>query len=219
MKDKKMEFVIDADRVRAEQEKRLVKLFTELYDDLFSYIEYDTNLREKVRAKHTYRYRTGLPDHFPLPEDEMIFFQEWFAFDYVTVSGARIFDLFVRNNQGVFNRQMLELAGVLMLMHLQPVRITGKNSKHLLVSPAFEAEKEWHVESNQDLAQLNTGDLIFTRITQVGSRRLVVGTPFTIAPEQEAPVLEKLSGIYQQGDSSFRKYMKEFGIDFRKYAL
>lgn len=219
MKDKKMEFVIDADRVRAEQEKRLIKLFTELYEDLFSYIEHDTNLREKVRAKHTYRYRTGLPDHFPLPEDELIYFQEWFAFDYITVSGARIFDLFVRNNQGVFNRHMLELAGVLMLMHLQPVRITGKNAQHLLVSPAFEAEKEWHVESNQDLNQLNTGDLIFARITQVGSRRLIVGTPFTIAPEQEAIVLEKLSGIYQQGDSSFRKYMKEFGIDFRKYAL
>ncbi|AOM82138.1 hypothetical protein [Salisediminibacterium beveridgei] len=219
MERKKMEFVIDHERVLQEQEKRMMRLFHELYEELFLYIEHDTNLREKVRAKHTYRYRTGLPDHFPLPDEEQIYFENWFAFDYMTVTGARIFDLFIRSQQGLLSRHMLELAGVLMLMHLQPVRVHSVDSEMAVLSPAFNDDKRWEVRTHLNQSPLTPGALVFARITQLGATRMIVGPAFTISEEHETEVLEKLISVYDQGDSSFRKYMKEFGIDFRKYAL
>lgn len=219
MERKKMEFVIDYDRVLEEQQKRMKRLFHDLYEELFLYIEHDTNLREKVRAKHTYRYRTELPDHYPLPDEEQIYFENWFAFDYMTVTGARIFDLFIRSQQGVLSRHMLELAGILMLMHLQPVRVHSVEGDKAVMSPAFDDEKHWNVDCQMTSEPLKPGALVFARITQLGSTRMIVGPAFTISEEHETYVLDKLSSIYDQGDSSFRKYMKEFGIDFRKYAL
>ena len=54
-----------------------------------------TNIREKVRASHLFKELVNLPHEAALSDShEQLFFQ-WFAFEYVTIQGKTLLQLFL----------------------------------------------------------------------------------------------------------------------------
>ncbi len=101
----------------------------ELYESYFSWLEKNTNLREKVRAKHIFKEKTDMHPDKLNETSWLLQFEHWFAFDYVTVIGSRMFDLFVRKNQGYMTKKMLELSGLIMTSAIQLFKRLFKKEK------------------------------------------------------------------------------------------
>lgn len=218
MKSRKTEFMIDFPQLKQKKQFELTHLLSDLYDGLFDYIEREANLREKVRAKEIYRHKTGLGRTNVLTEDEETHFNHWFAFDYVTVIGSRMFDLYIREKQEDMDPKTLEIAGMMMLMHLEPYYVKGTVQNKLVVSPLFDPYTQIPVEPLQATELPEQNEFVFARTLKLGFDRKLIGPTFTIMEDDEQDVAERLLTASEQGQLAYRKYLKEYGIDFRKYC-
>ena len=217
MKGKKTEFMIDFNRLKKRKQYELHQIFADLYEGLFHYIETEANLREKVRAKEIYRYKTGLKKDQMMTKEEEVQFEHWFAFDHITVIGSRMFDLFVRERQGEMSQRMLEMAGILMLMHLQPYRVLNVEEDGITAVPLYQPDRREILIPFMSHPLPEESDLIMARTMKIGFEKKLIGPAFSIDSKWENYVTERLAAAHEQGQLAYRKYLKEYGIDFRKY--
>lgn len=218
MKGKKAEFIVDLQRVKEEKQKRIHDSFTDLYIGMFTYVQSEANLREKVRAKHLFRHKLGLPKDAVLTEDLQVHFEHWLLFDYVTVIGSRIFDMFVRAKKNELSKQQLEICGIMMLMHLEPIQIIEKKNKKIMYTPLFETKNK-QIEATPYLfpGEFLEGDLVLSRILKMGVENKIIGPSIQISPNYYKDVIKRLETNYREGPTLYRRYLKEYGIDMLQY--
>lgn len=218
MEGKKTSFIVDMKRVKEEKQKQMHVSFEDLYASLFTYVQSEANLRETVRAKHLFRHKIGLPKDAVLDKDLRIHFEHWLLFDYVTVVGSRLFDMFVRAKRQELSKQHLELCGIMMLMHLEPIQIIEKKDTSIMYTPLFKAQNK-QIEATPYLFQENfhTEGIVFTRILKMGVENKFIGPAIHVAPNYCKEVVKRLERIHSDGPASFRRYLKEYGIDMLQY--
>ncbi|MGJ9382347.1 hypothetical protein [Salipaludibacillus sp. CF4.18] len=218
MKGKKAEFIVDFSRVKEDKQKRIHNNFTELYAWMFTYLQSEANLREKVRAKHLFRHKLGLPKDAVLTDDLQVHFEHWLLFDYVTVIGSRVFDMFVRAKKNELSKQQLEICGIMMLMHLEPIQIIEKKKNKIMYTPLFETKNK-QIEATPYLfpGKFHEGDLVLSRVLKMGIENKLIGPSIQVSPSYYKDVVKRLEKNYAEGPSVYRRYLKEYGIDMLQY--
>ncbi|MCE7791421.1 hypothetical protein K8O68_03155 [Salipaludibacillus sp. CUR1] len=218
MKGKRAEFLIDFKKLKKQKQKRMDENFADLYDWMFTYVQKEANLREKVRAKHLFRHKLDLNDTDELDAGLHLHFEHWLLFDYVTVVGSRLLDLFVRTKQDKMSKTMLEICGILMVMHLEPVRVNKIEENHILLSPFFK-EKNSQIKAEPYLFRpdIKEGDLILARTATIGFEKRIIGPCIVIDQRFEKEAAARLEEKYKEGHEEYRRYLKEYGIDMLKY--
>ncbi|MBU9721088.1 MULTISPECIES: hypothetical protein [Bacillaceae] len=215
MERKQSFFLIDFEKVKQEKQAHIERSLFDLYTHFFEYMEQHTNIREKVRAKKLFSHKTKI-DILDIETDNVIgaHFEHWFAFDYITVVGSRMFDLFVREKKGDLTKSMLDLSGFFMLMSLEPVQIDEVTGSTVVYNSYF--------SSTSDTAkfflfspEVTAGDLVFMRVLNVGSVKKVIGPAFSIMKQRESEVLQEVMLLKQS--KNYRTKMKENGIDYLRY--
>ncbi|WP_416151526.1 hypothetical protein ACM26V_11345 [Salipaludibacillus sp. HK11] len=219
MERRKTEFLVNLEKVKKNKQKVMYETFSDLYDWMFTYVQSEANLREKVRAKHLFCHKLGLDNKKELPPSLQLHFEHWLLFDYVTVVGSRLFDLFVRAKKDEMSKRMLELSGILMLMHLEPFRIRKVEGQEISCTPLFKPEGK-RIEARPFLfkTEFEEGKIVFARISTIGFEKRIIGPSALILPMYEEQIIDKLNGIYNQGHQEFRRYLKEYGVDMLKYG-
>jgi hypothetical protein len=219
MQRRKVEFLVDLKKVKMNKQKVIQHKFTDLYDWMFTFVQSQANLREKVRAKHLFCHKLGLDNKQELETSLQVHFEHWLLFDYVTVVGSRLFDLFIRAKKNEMSKQMLELSGILMLMHLEPFRVHDNKDQVVRVSPQFDQGKKI-IEASPYLFKpdVKEGDLVFMRVSSVGFEKRIIGPTTLIDPYFEDQIIEELNSVNNQGQSEYRRYLKEYGVDMLKYG-
>ncbi|WP_280769954.1 hypothetical protein [Salipaludibacillus daqingensis] len=217
MQRRKAEFLVDFQKVKSNKQQVLQNTFADLYDWMFTFIQSEANLREKVRAKHLFCHKIGLSNKEELDPSMQVHFEHWLLFDYVTVVGSRLFDIFVRTKQNEMTKQMLELCGILMLMHFVPVRICEVKKEHVKMFSLFD-EKEIEVSPYLFEPDVNKNDLAFMRLSMIGFEKKIIGPTIVIDPSFEQKIIKELTNVYKQGQPEYRRYLKEYGIDMLKYG-
>lgn len=219
MQRRKAEFLVDLQKVKKNKQKVIQNTFVDLYDWMFTFVQYEANLREKVRAKHLFCHKLGLDNNKELDPSLQVHFEHWLLFDYVTVVGSRLFDLFVRAKKSDMSKQMLELSGILMLTHLELFQVHDNKDDTVSVHPIFD-ETNKIIEASPYLFEpdVKVGDLVFMRISMVGFEKRIIGPTTVLAPPFEEKIIEELKSVYNQGRPEYRRYLKEYGVDMLKYG-
>jgi hypothetical protein len=215
VKGRKASFLIDFSQVKKNRQKIYWQEAEALYEKLFYYIQFEMNLREKVRAKAMFRDLCGIEEERKLTPEEEIHFEHWLLFDYITVIGSRPFDLFVRAKKEEMSKQMTETAGLLMLMYLAPYRVKEKRETTWIVEDISGKQLEAHPLGLTP--KTNPGDLVFARITTVGFLHTLVGPVINIPPEEELNVNALLEKKRHEGNKNYHRFLKETGISFLRY--
>lgn len=216
MDRRKASFLINFSDVKRKKQKIYKQDAEDLYEWIFHFLQTEINLREKVRAKAMFRDLCGFSKEYELTQRETLHFEHWLLFDYITIIGSRPFDLFVRAHQSEMSKNMVETAGLFMLMHLAPYRILETDGTDHLMSP-FQEEKEYAVTSLSASQQVQKGSLVFARIAAVGFEKMAVGPFIIIPPEREQEALKLLRIQENKGKKSYHRFLKEMGISFLRF--
>lgn len=210
--------MIDFQKVKEERQQYMDHSFLELYESFFDYIEKEANIREKVRAKQIFLHKTNLPKESLQEKTIAPHFEHWFAFDYVTVIGSRLFDIFIREKKGLLSKSMLDISGFMMLMYLEPVRIVH-GDKRLITYKKLAGPPDLTFEGESFLFSqtMIEGELAFVRTINVGYREKFIGPPIVIEKPKEGEVMNRLNEVMKQDLPAIRKYLKEHGIDYLRY--
>ena len=209
-------FLIDFQQVKDKKQNHIERSLTELYELFFSYMEHEANIREKVRAKQLFAHKTKVPGELVLEQPNTLHFEHWFAFDYVTVIGSRMFDLFIREKKGELTKTMLDLSGFMMLMSLEPVRVKEVYDNSVIIESLYTGEIR---EANFFIIipELKKGEFSFVRTLRAGFKEMVFGPAFSIDAKNEGKVISELEKVYTSEDVTIKKYLKESGIDYFRY--
>ncbi|WP_088032985.1 hypothetical protein [Evansella clarkii] len=217
MDEKHASFIIDFETVKQQKQKYMENALMDLYEKLFTYIDKEANIREKVRAKQIFSHKTGIPAEYILEQDTALHFEHWFAFDYITVAGSRMFDLFVREKQEELTKPMLDLSGFMMLMALEPVHVKAVEDDNITFSGVLEnfVEEREAVFFLKGSFNIQEGDTVFLRIVRAGFKNFIIGPPFSVDDGKATEILTEIRTAGKEG--RVRKYLKESGIDYLRH--
>ncbi|WP_096189769.1 hypothetical protein [Evansella halocellulosilytica] len=212
MKNEKATFLVDFQKMKEKKQSDAENTLLDLYESLFQYIEKEANLREKVRAKHIFAHKVGIPKGEPMASDIHMHFEHWFAFDYITVVGSRMFDLFIRDKKETMSKKMLELSSFLLLMTFEPVRLQETEKNYVNYKSIITKENKqatpfiFPIEGKYD-------DIVLIRTVQTGFKQMMIGPTIPLNDHGAALITKKLEN-HQNSVIHKRKYLKEYGIDY-----
>jgi hypothetical protein len=103
--------------------------------------EVNANIREKVRARHIFREAAGLPGGIPFSSEQEEVFEDWFLFDYISIRGFTMFNLFLRRNSGQLAEADLIQGALFLSSVLQPVKIERADGEKLDAFDILTGEK------------------------------------------------------------------------------
>ncbi|TMW71758.1 hypothetical protein [Alteribacter natronophilus] len=223
MAKKKTSFVVDFNEMKKKKQVKTEEALNEVYSLFFSFIDRKANLREKVRAKKLFAHKVNWPADQEFDSWVQLHFEHWFAFDYVTVIGSRMFDLFVREYKEKLSIPMLELCGHLMLMSLEPVLIEKWEAEDGITVKRLATGRRTVVHPFLSPFPAEEGDLVFMRILPAGFQEFAAGPFFTVSREDRDRIMTQLEAVSNTGEKGHSpgvtRYMKEYGIDYLRYAV
>ncbi|WP_198508969.1 hypothetical protein [Bacillus sp. FJAT-44742] len=193
----------------------------ELYESYFSWLEKNTNLREKVRAKHIFKEKTDMHPDKLNETSWLLQFEHWFAFDYVTVIGSKMFDLYVRKNQGYMTKKMLELSGLIMTSAIQPFQTTVNERERGFVKgvdPVTGIKLTVYSLDWLPLGDLKEGDYSLLRYIRCGFRDTLIAPPAPIKNAKQAFVIQQMKeqhGLHE--NLQWLRFLKEGGVSYLAY--
>lgn len=219
MEERDSSFLIDLEKVKLEKQLQTEKALEQLIGSFISYIDNEVNIREMVRAKQIFSHKTSISKVLLNEKSIKHHFNFWFGFDYITVIGSRLFDIFIRERKEMLSKPMLDLSGFLMLMYLQPVIIIGWKDNCLQYKSYFSSENRveegyWYPQTKLKLVQ---GKLTFIRVIQAGGKKAIIGPPIIVDETWRYEVELQLDDLKKYNQSRHRKYLKEHGIDYLTY--
>ncbi|WP_026690698.1 hypothetical protein [Alteribacter aurantiacus] len=221
MDRKQASFIVDFEQMKKKKQTIYEQALMDVYGLLFSYVEKHANLREKVRAKHLFTHKAGL-SNTQLDKTYQLHFEHWFVFDYVTVIGSRVFDMFVRESKNDLTKPMLDLCGHLMLMTLEPVKVNKVSGESITVERLITGVEQ-EVQCFLISPNVTEGDYGFMRLAPVGFSTKIIGPGFSIDQREvnrvEKQVNDAIDSHPQDVENvKVKRFLKEYGIDFIRYA-
>ncbi|SDH31068.1 hypothetical protein SAMN05192534_1047 [Alteribacillus persepolensis] len=121
--------VPDFNEYRKRKQQQMDRELDTLLRTFQQWLVYHTNLREKVRAKHLFSEKTGCSLERIEQQPWHHYFTDWFMFDYITIIGTRLFDMFIKEQMKDLTRAQVQLSGVILTAALEPYTFvqTGEN--------------------------------------------------------------------------------------------
>ncbi|MBU8905224.1 hypothetical protein [Desertibacillus haloalkaliphilus] len=222
----KNEPIVDFRQLRIEKQLEADRQLFSLYESFFSYLQKNTNLREKVRAKHLFHHMVGLQPDQVSDDFWTVHFEHWFAFDYRTVVGSRMFDMFIREQRQHLSKGMLQQSGLLFMMALEPYMVKRVDShKELLIADPFQANAEaFKVKSMLfSFDDVKVGDVLLLRLVRSGFDDVMVGPYAKVPSDKTMDMLAEMKQdkervVDTNSEISWRLYVKEHGVKYLQYA-
>ncbi len=116
--------IIDLIEIRKEKQSQTDDAIQSFYDEYVLFVMRYTNIREKVRASHLFRERTGLSQEQMQLSDKEYLFQHWFAFDYVTIQGRTLLQQFISEKAATRNETFLIQSALFLTSVLEPIIVS-----------------------------------------------------------------------------------------------
>lgn len=211
--------IVDFFRRRDQWQGEQTRIFNRLLNRLCCYAERETNLREKVRARHVFSTITGddsFPEKNPQWED---WFQLWYALDYLNIRGYRHLDGYLHKYRTDLTDKELRMIASLMTSYLSVFRLQIDEE-----SGCFMAREFFRGQDAGDLVLglngLEEGSpLYLLRPVKVGVYHVPAGPAAPVTRKQAKAMNEWLESMYQaewrqRTDESFswRVFMQHWGV-------
>ncbi|WP_210609321.1 nicotinate phosphoribosyltransferase [Priestia flexa] len=116
--------IIDLIEIRKEKQSQADEAIQSFYNEYLLFVMRYTNIREKVRAAHLFRERTGLSQKQMQLSDKEHLFQQWLAFDYVTIQGRTLLQQFISEKAATRNETFLIQSALFLTSVLEPIVVS-----------------------------------------------------------------------------------------------
>jgi hypothetical protein len=98
-----------------------------LYSLAMEYAVKNSNIREKVRAKHLFRQQLSIKSEELFPGELEDFFNQWFLFDYQTIVGETMFSLFLKQQPVKWTEPEMILGALFLTSYIEPFEVLESN--------------------------------------------------------------------------------------------
>ncbi len=169
----------------------------------------NANIREKVRARHIFREAAGLPGGIPFSSEQEEVFEDWFLFDYISIRGFTMFNLFLRRNTGQLAEADLIQGALFLSSVLQPVKIERAEGEKLAAYDILTGEK-LQLKAAESIS-LEEGHSYFIRCIPVFSRTFCFGPAFPM--DNTDAVVERYNEAVREG-MTYRPFLKKTAVAF-----
>ena len=205
----------DIQRYRQRRQAEADRCLESLLEAFKAWKEENTNLREKVRAKHLFAEQTGITvDQVEKKPWDMLF-EEWFSYDYVTIIGTHLFDMFLKQTLTERTRMDLQLGGLLLTASWIPGELNEKNYWDRAVGG-----QEFSNRLQQDTAlEPAVSSIWLVRTARVGfeDTRLGQAVPLRVSVEGFQALMLEAEKAYQKEEHI--RWHKEKGASWLQFAL
>ncbi|WP_158736554.1 hypothetical protein [Alteribacillus sp. YIM 98480] len=196
----------------------------DLKDLLHSYDEwlaYHTNLREKVRAKHLFSKKTGCPLEQIESRPWKKYFEDWFVFDYITVIGTRLFDMYIKERADQLSSAKVQLSGLMLTASLEPYHLVKKEQSELTAKSWLKDEKKKLTILQDSSISLDISAPYFlTRSIRCGFENRLISPVIPLRVPRDNSVIMHWRDTIQAKEEEHQRlrFMKENGVSLMTYA-
>ncbi|MDQ0298535.1 hypothetical protein J2S78_000943 [Salibacterium salarium] len=212
--------VPDLKKYRQEKQQQADQDFIELLECYNSWLKRNTNLREKVRAKHLF---AELADQTVEDLEEQPwkqYFEDWFAFDYITIIGTRLFDMFVKENAKNLSPSKIQLSGLILTAVLEPFQIIDRNNNTILATPLL-GDDEKRLTSVYELdATSSETSHILARTVHCGFEDRAFSPMVPLVLPEQHDIIDKWKSVSKEKEAENQRlrFMKEHGASWLTFA-
>ncbi|WP_456273715.1 hypothetical protein [Bacillus sp. AK031] len=189
----------------------------ELYQQSLAYLERETNIREKVRAKFLFSKKFSLSLEGVSAGSQLDYlFRQWLLFDYKTIERKTVFHQFLNANADNITETGRMLGAMFLTAAWDAVEVLENDSdeKSLIVQNILHKHIEEVLDPSKGTS-LKVGDLIFIRKVPLVTKGMLIGPPFRV---KDGEIFNSLLDDYQSmsNDSgmTWRSFSKEFAAKF-----
>ncbi|MDQ0272210.1 hypothetical protein [Cytobacillus purgationiresistens] len=207
--------ILNLNEYRALKQAQGERSINHLHSLAMDFINQHVNIREKVRAKHLFRKKLELPPEEALSEQLQVIFLDWFMFDYKTVQGLTIFNLFIKYRTLCLKEYELIQAALCLSAVMEPLEIAhiSKDGK-VSVKEADGKAASLQISSMNPL-NLQQGAVLLLRKVPGVYHDIVIGPVIHL---KAADRLEKIKMGFErckisEPEMTWRAYLKLFALE------
>jgi hypothetical protein len=223
MKVKKQESLINLTSYKQKKQQQAEKHTEDLYEQGLLFLERETNIREKVRAKFMFSKKFSLPlDRVPAGSDLDILFRQWLLFDYKTAANKTVFHQFLNVKTGQMTETDRMLGALFLTAPWEPVEVLeiDCDENSIIVQNILHKHKEVVMCSYPQKIPWKHGDLAFIRKIPLVSKGMLIGPPFRVKDgEIFAGLMDHYENMSKDHGITWRSYLKENAARFIAQSL
>ncbi|RSL32916.1 hypothetical protein D7Z54_12885 [Salibacterium salarium] len=212
--------VPDFEEYRKEKQQQADQDFIELLELYTGWLKHHTNLREKVRAKHLFAELTNRAVEDLEEQPWKRYFEDWFAFDYITIIGTRLFDMFVKEKADVLSPEKIQMSGLVMTAALEPFQILKQEDQGALVTPLLREDEKRLTSLFETSRNVGETSYILARTIHCGfENRIFSPIVPLVLPEQNDFIDQwKTLSKAKEAEQQRLRFMKENGASWLAFA-
>ncbi|MBD7935504.1 MULTISPECIES: hypothetical protein [Cytobacillus] len=185
----------------------------QLIDKVKRYSARHLNIREMVRAKHIFKLHLQLKEEDEIPSSLYQLFTDWLIFDYQTIHGVSVFQLFLQRQRNQMREYEMIQAALCMASVMEPLLITDYDGKTII---GYDLNEEEQVVSLNNVEHssltIEKGMVVFLRRIP-GIKNDFAFTPFLLCPHVHF-FIELRTNYQRMGkNDTLRSFLKHRALD------
>ncbi|WP_226673594.1 hypothetical protein [Rossellomorea aquimaris] len=213
------ERTLDLEQFRQKKQNIAEGHIEDLYRKAFEYALKETNIREKVRAKMIFTKRFLHNDEARMIPGVEKLFQEWFLFDYKTITGQTLFFQFLQNHP--LHESTKFLGAVMLTAAWEPIQVVKKGGRILNCRTLIQGDESL-VKMNHLCMEMEMKEerVYFVRKVPLVTHQWIIGPVFSM---ESMNVTENLKSRFSQMNQKtgvlWRTFLKEEAPHFILQSL
>jgi hypothetical protein len=220
---KKEEALINLASYKRKKQQQAEEHTEDLYQQSLLFLERETNIRERVRAKFFFLKKFSLPfEGVPEGSDLDILFRQWLLFDYKTAANKTVFHQFLNKNAGQMAETDRMLGALFLTAAWEPVEVMeiDCDENSLIVQNMIHKHSEVVVYPSRKGSNWKAGDLVFMRKIPLVTKGMLIGHPFRVKDgEVFAGLMDHYESVSKDHSITWRSYLKENAARFIALSL
>lgn len=201
--------IVHFQTLRKEKENQLSTFVAQHVESIHYYVDRHVNIREKVKAKHIFSEKVGCGRSPVFSKIEEQLFHDWFTYDYITIRGTTIYQLFVEHTSRVRHPLDAVVHALFMASVLEPFKVIKVDKKHIYAEKLLTGE-QCSIKMLSRCKMLEEGEIIFLRSVPVLDQLLCISEVFQSDKESANNLVHQ----FEKSTDSWRTFLKKFSIKY-----
>ncbi|WP_409251675.1 hypothetical protein V1502_16265 [Bacillus sp. SCS-153A] len=220
---KKKEPLIDLASYKRKKQNQAEKHTEDVYQQSLLFLERETNIREKVRAKFVFSQKFSLSlDGVSAGSDLDSLFRQWLLFDYKTAANKTVFHQFLHVKAGQMTETDRMLGALFLTAAWEPVEVLeiDCDENSLIVQNILHKHKEMVMCPYPQERPWKPGELAFIRKIPLVLKGMLIGPPFRVKDgEIFGGLMNHYESMSRDQGITWRSYLKENAARFIAQSL
>ncbi|MFV2049349.1 hypothetical protein ACEWK1_18550 [Metabacillus sp. YM-086] len=205
-----MNNIVYLHNLREEKENQLVSFVSKHISATHMYVERQVNIREKVKAKHIFSEQISLEKGVVFSSLQDKLFNDWFTYDYVTISGMTIYQSYIKNANGQKHPLDSVVHALFMASVLEPFKVIKTVGENIHAKKLLTGE-ECVIKTDRKVEEVAPSSILFLRSIPLLDGQLCVSNIFI---QQDDTLIDELLTEYKKSSESWRTFLKKYSIKY-----